>query len=182
MSLSENRNLLAAQLVRHDLKVVFAESCTAGLVSATLAQVPGISNYHCGSFATYRPNSKKDWLWVKAASIRKWTCESEEVADEMAHGALARTKEADWAASIVGHFGPNAPDDKDGVIWIGIYQRSKQKRDVLRPVGVTCIQLSETGRVGRQKESADYVLLTLAQAIKKQYRNRGGLLKKASEK
>ena len=172
MSLTENRNFLAAQLGRNDLKVVFAESCTAGLVSATLAQVPGISNHHCGSFATYRPDSKKGWLWVKAASIRDFTCESEQVADEMAHGALARTKEADWAASVVGHFGPDAPNEKDGVIWVGIYRRSKQKRDVIRPVGVECIQLEESGRVGRQKEAADWVLLTLGKAIQKQCRRK----------
>lgn len=172
MSLAENRNELAAQLVRHDLKVVFAESCTAGLVSATLAQVPGISNHHCGSLATYRPDSKKAWLWVKAASIRDFSCESEQVADEMAHGALARTKEADWAAAVVGHFGPNAPDDKDGVIWVGIYRRSKQKREVLRPVGVEEIQLEESGRVNRQKEATDWVLHTLASAIQKHYKGR----------
>jgi PncC family amidohydrolase len=172
MSLTQNRNLLAAELKGHNLKVVFAESCTAGLVSATLAGCPGISEHHCGSLVTYRPDSKKAWLWVKAASIRKWSCESEQVAEEMALGALSRTKEADWAASIVGHFGPNAPDDKDGVIWIGLYRRSKQKRDVLRPMGVVCVELGEPGRVSRQKEATALVLATLAKAIKKQHRKR----------
>lgn len=163
--LAETRNLLASQLKRSNLKVVFAESCTAGLVSATMAQVPGISDHLCGSLVTYRPESKKSWLWVKAASIREFTCESEQVADEMSHGALARTKEADWSASIVGHFGPNAPDGKDGVIWIGLYRRSKQKKDVIRPIGVTKIKLAVTGRVARQKESAGLVLSTLLKAI-----------------
>ena len=168
MSLSENRNALAAHLKRHDLKVVFAESCTAGLVSATLAQVPGVSNHHCGSFATYRPDSKKSWLWVKANSIKKWTCESEQVADEMAEGALARTKEADWAASVVGHFGPNSPEGKDGIIWIGVYRRGDNGS--LHPMGVTEIQLKEAGRIGRQREATDYVLETLSKAIKRHYR------------
>ncbi len=49
-------------LKRLDTKIVFAESCTAGLVSATLARVPGVSAYLCGSAVTYRDEVKTAWV------------------------------------------------------------------------------------------------------------------------
>ena len=50
-----------------EVRVVFAESCTAGMVSATLAAVPGISDYLCGSMVTYRPEIKENWLGTLCA-------------------------------------------------------------------------------------------------------------------
>ncbi len=171
MSLSERRDELAGLLATHDLKLVFAESCTAGMASATLAQVNGISSHLCGSAVTYRPQTKKDWLWVRAPTIKKCTCESEEVACEMAHGVLARTKEANWSASVVGHFGPGAPEDKDGVIWVSIFRRTQ--RDTLLPMGVSCITLQAESRIQRQKEATREVFESLIRAIKKSKRSGG---------
>lgn len=165
MTIAQRRDELARLLADNDLKVVFAESCTAGMVSAILAQASGISKYFCGSAVTYRPETKKAWLWVKTPTIKKYSCESEEVADEMAHGVLARTEEAEWSASIVGHFGPGAPSDKDGVIWIGVYRRTR--RDTLKPMGVTKITLGSETRIQRQKEAAEEVFTTLIKTIKR---------------
>jgi PncC family amidohydrolase len=170
MKLAQRRDELAGLLSENDIKIVFAESCTAGNVSAVLSQVSGISNNLCGSAVTYRPETKKQWLWVRAPTIKKYSCESEEVADEMAHGALARTKEANWSASIVGHFGPGAPDEKDGVIWIGVYRRTA--RDTLKPLGVTCVTLVSTTRIQRQKEATTEVFIAVSRAINKHRRNK----------
>ena len=57
---------VARELEQQNKKIVFAESCTAGLVSASLAKVPGISQHHCGSAVTYRNDSKHRWLGVSA--------------------------------------------------------------------------------------------------------------------
>ena len=55
---------LSKLLEEHDLKIVFAESCTGGLISATLTRIPGISAYHCGSAVVYQEATKTGWLGV----------------------------------------------------------------------------------------------------------------------
>ena len=168
MTIVQKRDELAGLLADNNLKIVFAESCTGGMASAILSQVRGISKYLCGSAVTYRLETKKQWLWVKAPTIRNHSCESEEVAYEMAHGVLARTREADWSISVTGHFGPNAPKEKDGVIWIGIYRRTT--RDTLKPMGVTCVTLGADTRIQRQKESTEEVFNALIKSIRKHKR------------
>ena len=107
-------------------RVVFAESCTGGLVSASLARVPGISEFLCGSAVVYRLDTKTRWLGVSEALLYDPGPVSEVVARAMALGVLARTPEADLAVSITGHLGPNAPGDQDGLIFIGIARRSAE--------------------------------------------------------
>lgn len=116
--------LEVATLLRTDQRrIVFAESCTGGLVSASLARVPGISDFLCGSAVVYRLDTKAKWLGVSEPLLVDPGPVSEVVAREMAHGVLAHTPEADLAASITGHLGPNAPVDQDGLIFIGVAHR-----------------------------------------------------------
>lgn len=112
-------NPLTRQLSNLDAKIVLAESCTGGLVSALISMIPGISKYHCGSFVTYRPASKRKWLGVRESIIHTHTCESEQMAREMAACALRKTPEASHSISVVGHLGPHAPVN-DGFFWIGM--------------------------------------------------------------
>lgn len=125
-------NLAWAETIKNCLdelkqeKLVFAESCTGGEVVSTLASIPGISAHLCGSFVTYRPLSKQVWLGVDLETITKHTTESEQVAQEMALGALRKTPEATWSLAVVGHFGPNAPADKDGYIYLCIARRTSK--------------------------------------------------------
>ncbi len=79
---------VARQLAKLRVRIVFAESCTAGLVSATLARVPGISEWHCGSAVVYRERTKEAWLDVPRAEIDRFTAVSEAVARRMAVGVL----------------------------------------------------------------------------------------------
>ena len=115
---------VASLLRQTQRRIVFAESCTGGLVSAALARVPGISDFLCGSAVTYRLDTKAKWLGVSESLLLNPGPVSEEVAREMALGVLALTPEADLAASITGHLGPHAPDDLDGLVFIGVARRS----------------------------------------------------------
>ena len=124
MSIPTQVRRIAALLKQKNLKVVFAESCTGGLVSAALARVPGISDFLCGSAVTYRLDTKAKWLGVSEALLLDPGPVSEAVARAMAHGVLVHTPEADIAASITGHLGPNAPDGQDGLVFIGVACRS----------------------------------------------------------
>lgn len=103
-------------------RIVFAESCTAGLISATLARVPGVSNWLCGSSVVYRLDTKTRWLGVPESMLIDLGPVSEPVARLMAVGVLQRTPEASISASITGHLGPGAPPEQDGLIYVGIAQ------------------------------------------------------------
>lgn len=116
---------LADNLQRYQTPIVFAESCTAGLVSATLATVPGISQWLCGSAVTYQEATKISWLGVHPQDLENFTAVSEQIAHSMAVSALRITPNADIAVAVTGHLGPNAPAELDAVIFIGTAVRTR---------------------------------------------------------
>lgn len=103
-------------------------------------------------------------------TIESNTTESGEVAQEMAEGALKKTPEASWALSIVGHFGPNAPVEKDGVIYICIIRRTAKGKFKIKEQ--MQYQLSIQERVVRQKMATEVCLTALARILMKRV-NRG---------
>jgi nicotinamide-nucleotide amidase len=60
---------VARLLKAADWKVVFAESCTGGLVSGALTKIAGISSYHCGGVVVYRNETKQAYLGIPAALL-----------------------------------------------------------------------------------------------------------------
>lgn len=114
---------LAEMLKAAKCRVVFAESCTGGLISAILAQITGMSDALCGSAVVYRLDTKSQWLGVDPKVLEQPGPVSEIVARQMAEGVLRKTPEADWSAAITGHLGPNAPAHMDGLVYIGIARR-----------------------------------------------------------
>jgi PncC family amidohydrolase len=158
MTIGEAAKQLVERLAERQMRVVFAESCTGGLISAELAKIPGVSDWLCGSAVTYRCDTKVQWLGVKAEDIQRHTAVSKEVAMQMARGALMRTPEASVAASITGHLGPDAPEDFDGLVFIGTAMRN--------PAGAANVEVSrhplaEAQRLPRQIEAASLVLRLL---------------------
>ncbi len=88
-----------------DLKIAMAESCTGGLVAATLTEIAGASDaVDCG-FITYSNAAKQAILGVPAATLERHGAVSEETAAAMAAGALKRS-DADLAVAITGIAGP----------------------------------------------------------------------------
>ena len=153
---------LAERLSERQLRVVFAESCTGGLVSAEMARVPGISEWLCGSAVTYRCATKSEWLDVSSADMESHTAVSEIVASQMAEGVLAKTSEAGLAISITGHLGPNAPQGFDGLVFVGVAR--------LAPEGGADVHvqrhiLKETSRIERQSEAALLVIQAALSAL-----------------
>lgn len=111
----------------HGLRLVLAESCTGGRVAASLSEIPGISNFFCGSFVTYRDDSKKRWLGVRASALRYPGAVSAAVARAMAKGALQKTPEATIAAAVTGYLGPDPhkkANPKDGLVFFAVAMRS----------------------------------------------------------
>jgi len=152
---------LAELLEATQTRIVFAESCTAGLVSATLAAVPGISHWLCGSAVVYREATKVAWLGVEEETLRHHSAVSAEVTAELAIGVLGRTQEATLAVAVTGHLGPNAPTRQDGVIFIAVCRRGDSSEDVVSKR----LQLSSSDRIGRQHEAAEQVIATAIATI-----------------
>jgi nicotinamide-nucleotide amidase len=153
---------LARLLVDQRLKVVFAESCTAGLASALLAKVPGISEHHCGGMVVYRNETKQQYLGISARLLAQHGAVSERIAREMAERVLQITPEADYAASVTGHLGPNAPAEQDGLVFMAITGRGKARATVVH--SMRC--LPNDRRSVRQKKVAIELLRDLAERIK----------------
>lgn len=111
------------------LRLATAESCTGGLIAASLTEIAGSSDVvECG-FVTYSNEAKEEMLGVPAAMIREHGAVSAEVAEAMAKGALAQSR-ADVAVSATGIAGPGgATTDKPvGLVFLGIAHRAGPAR------------------------------------------------------
>jgi nicotinamide-nucleotide amidase len=87
------------------LTIAAAESCTGGLVAATLTEIPGSSDVFERGFVTYSDAAKAAMLGVPTLVLQRFGAVSRETAEAMAQGALARSP-ADLAVSITGIAGP----------------------------------------------------------------------------
>ncbi|WP_029104931.1 competence/damage-inducible protein A [Mycobacterium sp. 360MFTsu5.1] len=94
--------------------IATAESCTAGLLAARLADRPGSSAYLAGGVVSYSNEAKADLLGVDPALIAAHGAVSEPVAEAMAAGALQRFG-ADVAVGITGIAGPGGGSDEKPV-------------------------------------------------------------------
>ena len=162
MTVDQFAKAIARRLAQRETRIVLAESCTAGLVSATLARVPSISRWHCGSAVTYRERTKEDWLDVPHGKIERFTAVSESVARAMAVGVLRHTPEADISASVTGHLGPDAPKEQDGIIYVGFARREDGP---INDLGARHYELGEKTRLRRQKEAVAVVLERVLELI-----------------
>ena len=77
---------------------------------------------------------------------------------------------ADWAASVTGHLGPNAPRRMDGVVYVGIAKHGGPTRGKRSTIAVSAAKhrLTSDGRTARQREAAEWVLRELRMAIEAQ--------------
>jgi len=127
MSIARQARRVAELLKQHRRKVVFAESCTGGLVSGALTAIPGISSYHCGGMVVYRSETKAAWLGVPQETLKRFGPVSWRVTIWMAEEVLRRTPEADVSLAVTGHLGPQAPQRLDGVVYFQIALRNKER-------------------------------------------------------
>ncbi len=118
--------------------IATAESCTAGMVAAALTDLAGSSAVFERGFVTYSNAAKMEMLGVKPATLDKHGAVSEEVAAQMAMGAL-RVSAAQVAVSLTGIAGPGGSEHKpEGRVCFG----------VAGPLGCT-IETVDFGALGR---------------------------------
>lgn len=107
------------------LKLATAESCTGGLVAATISEIAGSSLVLDRGFVTYSNAAKQQMLGVTPATIDVYGAVSGECAEEMAKGALAHAS-VDLAISITGIAGPTGavPGKPIGLVFFCAASRS----------------------------------------------------------
>jgi nicotinamide-nucleotide amidase len=109
------------------LWLVTAESCTAGLIAATLSHVPGAGECLHGGFVVYSKDHKTQALGVDRGLLRAHGSVCEEVAKQMALGALERSA-AHIALAVTGVLGPEADADGSppGLVYFAIGHRDRE--------------------------------------------------------
>ncbi len=146
---------VVARLKARGARIAFAESCTGGLATATLVDVPDASSVLDMSFVTYANNAKIDLLGVHDATIAAHGVVSEEVAREMAEGA-AHAAHAEVGVGITGIAGPTGGTAAKpvGMVCFGIHLH-----------GVTHTYTKQFGAIGRREvreASVEFIYETLA--------------------
>ncbi len=101
--------------------IVTAESCTGGLISAALTDVPGSSAAVHGGYITYSNAAKSRMIQVPARLIHDYGAVSNQVARAMADGAR-NTARVDIAVSATGIAGPDGGTDKKpvGLVYVAV--------------------------------------------------------------
>ena len=108
-------------------RVAVAESCTGGLVSAALTEIPGSSEIFEEGFVTYSNEAKSDMLGVSTDVLETFGAVSVATAWAIAQGALSRSG-ADVAVAITGIAGPAGGSEKKPVGTV-VFARADRKAD-----------------------------------------------------
>jgi nicotinamide-nucleotide amidase len=146
------RQTLMAGLRKRGWKVVFAESCTAGLAAAEFAGEPGVSEVLAGGVVCYSNELKRSLLGVSGTTLAAHGAVSRETALEMARGA-SRIGGGGLGLSATGIAGPDGgtPEKPVGLVWIA----------ACSPAGEVAVELRLTGSRDEIRQRAAWRLLGL---------------------
>ena len=139
-------------------RIATAESCTGGMVAAALTDVAGASDVFERGFVTYSNAAKVEMLGVLPDTLDAHGAVSEEVAREMARGALAHS-DASLAVSVTGIAGPGGSEHKpEGRVCFGLAQDG-------RDLWAETVEFGPLGRGSVRAAARDHALGLLARAI-----------------
>ncbi len=108
------------KLIENDIKISTAESCTGGLLSATLIKYSGVSSIIQGNLITYSNEIKEAWLGVDPGTLKEHGAVSKECVAQMLEGAL-NVSNSDISVAISGIAGPTGGSSEKpvGTVYIG---------------------------------------------------------------
>jgi nicotinamide-nucleotide amidase len=116
--------VVADLLRKQGATLAVAESCTGGRIVSLFTAMPGASDYFTCGVVSYSNASKITILGVDATMLEKYGAVSQQVAEQMAQGALA-ISDADYAIATTGIAGPTGgtPEKPVGTVWISVASR-----------------------------------------------------------
>jgi len=114
-------SVLIKELAKRNQTIVFAESCTGGLLSSSLTSISGSSQVFKGSIVSYSNELKNSVLNISEEKLMKYGAVSEKVCEAMAINVKEKLG-ADWAIGISGIAGPNGGSQEKpvGLVYISI--------------------------------------------------------------
>jgi nicotinamide-nucleotide amidase len=137
--------------------IATAESCTGGMISAAITDVTGSSRVLDRGFVTYSNAAKMDMLGVFAETLDTHGAVSEQVAAEMAAGALKHSN-ATLTVSVTGIAGPGGSDFKpEGRVCFGIATKDC--------VETQQVDFGPLGRAGVRSATVSHALELLLQKL-----------------
>jgi nicotinamide-nucleotide amidase len=126
LSIAQLAQNIVEKAQQNNIVIALAESCTGGMIAATLTDISGSSMVLDRGFVTYSNNAKMDILGVSQTGLRDHGAVSEFTARAMAHGTLIAAPEANLALSVTGIAGPGGGSAEKPV---GLVHFSCQRRD-----------------------------------------------------
>lgn len=140
------------------LTIATAESCTGGMVAVALTDVAGSSDVFDRGFVTYSNDAKVQMLGIRPVTLATHGAVSEEIAREMAEGALHHSC-ADLAVSITGIAGPGGSEFKpEGRVCFGLARKG-------RATQTETVEFGAPGRDKVRRAARDHALQLLAGAM-----------------
>ncbi len=114
--------VLGRLLVEQEKTIATAESCTGGMISHTVTNVPGSSRYMIQALVTYSNEAKEQLLGVSRQTLVDHGAVSPQTAEEMVRG-LRRVSGADCCAAVTGIAGPGGgtPEKPVGLVYAGFF-------------------------------------------------------------
>ena len=138
--------------------IATAESCTGGMVAAALTDIPGSSAVVERGFVTYTNTAKQQMLGVRAETLAAHGAVSEQVAGEMAEGAL-RNSDAQLTVSVTGIAGPVGSEFKpEGRVCFGLAAEGA-------PTRTETVDFGALGRDNVRRAARDHALDLLSQGL-----------------
>jgi nicotinamide-nucleotide amidase len=113
--------ILIKELAKRKETIVFAESCTGGLLSSSITSISGSSQVFKGSIVSYSNELKNSLLNISKEKLTKYGAVSEEICEDMAINVKEKLG-ADWSIAISGIAGPNGGSKEKpiGLVYISI--------------------------------------------------------------
>ncbi|GMQ82475.1 MAG: competence/damage-inducible protein A [Rhodothermia bacterium] len=125
--------IVGKMLIDRQLTIATAESCTAGLVSSRMTDIPRSSEYVVGAVVAYQDRIKITVLGVDEGDLERHGAVSRQVAAQMASGVRAKFN-ADIGVSTSGIMGPDGGSDSKpvGTVWIAYAAEDGESAALLR--------------------------------------------------
>lgn len=123
--------MISELLIKMNLTLGTAESCTGGRIAAQLTSIPGSSAYFVGSIVCYANRVKEQLLGVSPLDLSEKGAVSKEVVEQMAKGTLL-TLGCDCSVATSGIAGPSGgtPEKPVGTVWIAAACRDKVRSEL----------------------------------------------------
>ncbi|WP_409201208.1 CinA family protein [Leisingera sp. M523] len=149
---------LITQAKAAGLTIATAESCTGGMIAAALTDVPGSSAVVDRGFVTYSNDAKMQMLGVKTETLDAKGAVSEDVAAEMAAGAVTQAG-VSLAVSVTGIAGPGGSEFKpEGRVCFGLARAGY-------PAVTETVDFGAIGRANVRTAARNHALSLLMQAV-----------------